>query len=294
MQNSKNGREGILNLTLQKHPASLIFELQKAQVSALSEEKSRKCLLLLKIQNKSVEILKKPKWRKKRLLFDTLTQEQPKASNTKMKQNIPKIKVTEKASSQIYSQSSTNGRSFAKQCNLALYWGPINKYKRKTKDFSQSIEDHEREFDLLEQEIINSNPPKYIIESRSIIDKFSDLANQLFEVYSKHCNSILEDDKLRAYIKSELNRISLIYFSNLEGVKVIVSEGDEEQKSNIKKNNLLYEKYQENYISDLIDPSKSAVRLFLYNYWNNEHVDKFIGNADEDKSYMFEEMSQNR
>jgi sugar-specific transcriptional regulator TrmB len=142
----------------------------------------------------------------------------------------------------------------------------MDKYKRKTKDFSQSIEDHEKEFDLLEQEIINSNPPKYIIESRSIIDKFSNIATQIFEVYSKQCSSVLDDSKLQSYIESELARISLIFFANLSGVKVIISEGDDHHKSNIKKSSLLYEKYQENYISDLIDPAKSAVRLFLYNY----------------------------
>ena len=105
-------------------------------------------------ENKAIDILKKPRNRNKKLLFEQpIAKPEPKRSNTKIKHNIPKIKVADKVSSQLYSQSSTNGKSFNKHCKLALYWGPADKYKRKTKDFSQTIEDHEREFELLEQEL---------------------------------------------------------------------------------------------------------------------------------------------
>ena len=266
----------------------------KAQECDQLEEKLRRLLYLLRNESKAVEILKKPKTRKKKLLFEANLKPDPKQTNTKTKHNIPKIKVAEKSSSQLYSQSNTNGKSFVKQCNLAIYWGPIDKYNKKSKDFSQTIEDHEKEFELLEQEIKNNNPPKYIFESRNIIRKFSEVSEKLFDVYSKNCSGILDNEKLQSFIQSELNRISLVYFSSLDGVKVNVSTCDEGLKNNIKKNNLLYEKYQENYISDLIDPVKSAVRVFLYNYSNDEHIDMFDNNVEEDKSYMFEELTQNR
>ena len=133
-----------------------------------------------------------------------------------------------------------------------------------------------------------------MIESRDIINKFSDLSETLYEVYSKRCSSILDNEKLQSFIQSELNRICLIYFSNLEGVKVNVSSENDGLKSNVKKNTLLYEKYQENYISDLIDPVKSEVRTFLKNYSNDEHIDLFMNTFSEDKRSMFEEMNQHR
>lgn len=229
-------------------------------------------------KNDSVEAVSKGR-RKKKLLFEEIKKPEVK-EKPKAKVKDVTIKSTAGVSSQIYSQSSNNGKSFNKQCNLALYCGPTEKYKRKTKDYEQALQDHQKEFELLEEEIVKSNPPKYIIESEAIFERFSNITDSLFELYSSRYNK-MNEESLMSYIKSEFNRISIIYFSWIPGIQVMITKGHEDLKKNIKKTTLLTEKYQENYISDLIDPSKSSLRAYLYNFLNNFFLDQYINNTEE-------------
>jgi hypothetical protein len=127
--------------------------------------------------------------------------------------------------------------------------------------------------------MLDANPPKYIIETHDIFEKFSDLNDTLFELYSTRYDKI-NDKSLQGFIQSELNRISIIYFSNLVDVKVILSEDHEHLKNNIKQNNLLIEKYHENYISDLIDPCKLALKAYLYNFLHDDHLETYMNDLE--------------
>lgn len=247
-------------------------------------------------ETNQTEVTAKGKKRKKALLFDSGTKAPPKKGGGRGK---PKeIKTSTTVSSQIYSQSSNSGKSFVKQCNLALYWGPSDQYQRRTKDYEQAIQDHEKEFEALEAENNRINPPKYILETQHIFEKFSDLSECLFELYSSRYNKI-GDDLLMSFIKNELNRISIIYFSSLDGLQVVVTEGHEDLKKNVKKIKLLTQKYQENYITDLIDASKSSLKAYLYNYLNGYYQEHYMNNtngADEEenkKQLLSQAYSQN-
>lgn len=191
------------------------------------------------------------------------------------------VKARSAVSSQIYSQSSQNGKSFAKHCNVALYFGPKDQYKRNTKDFDGWIEDHEKEFALLEAEDETADSPKYLVDTEQIVDKYvGEWLDPLVDLYSSQYPGILEDEALRTFVKSELIRISIIYFSNLNGVKVTVSPDHEDLKKNVVSRSLLSEKYQENYSKDLIDSSKTGLITYLYNYLSNDHLESFCDAFD--------------
>ena len=153
--------------------------------------------------------------RKKKLLFEQETNKSIKKDSIRAKCKNVKIKNTNISSGQIFSQNSTNGKSFSKECNLALYFGPKDRYKRTTKDFTDSIAEHEKEFELDAQEKILNNPPKFVIETQQILDKFLDLVEPLYEIYSAMYSTIIDSSNLYSFIKSELTRISIIYFNQL-------------------------------------------------------------------------------
>lgn len=213
--------------------------------------------------------------------------EKPKIKNVLLKKSTT-------VESQVYSQSSTNGRNFTRQWNQAIYCGPTENYHRKTKDYSQDIQAHENEFYLLEKGILDANPPKYTIETQDIIEKFSDLSEDLYELYSAKYSKA-DRKSLQSFIQSELTRISIIYFSNLIGVKVVLSEGHEYLKNNIKENSLLIEKYHESYISDLIDPCKLSLKAYLYNFLHDDHLETYMNdleNKEEEKLEFIQSNSQ--
>lgn len=231
--------------------------------------------------------------RKKNWLFAAPKNEVKKVNETPKIKNV-QLKKSTTVQSQVYSQSSTNGRNFTKQWNQAIYCGPTENYHRKTKDYSQDIQAHENEFDLLEKGILDANPPKYTIETQDIIDKFSDLSEDLLELYSANYNKA-DRKTLQSYIKSELTRISIIYFSNLIDVKIELSEGHEYLKNNIRENSLLIEKYHESYISDLIDPCKLSLKAYLYNFLHDDHLETYMNdmeNREEEKMEFIQSNSQ--
>jgi hypothetical protein len=147
---------------------------------------------------------------------------------------------------------------------------------------------------LLEKGILDANPPKYTIETQDIIEKFSDLSEDLYELYSAKYSKA-DRKSLQSFIQSELTRISIIYFSNLIGVKVVLSEGHEYLKNNIKENSLLIEKYHESYISDLIDPCKLSLKAYLYNFLHDDHLETYMNdleNKEEEKLEFIQSNSQ--
>jgi len=164
------------------------------------------------------------------------------------------------------------------------------------------MKDHEKEFEVLEASIVHSNRPKFMIESQQLIEKFWDLPETLFELYSSRYNKI-QDTALLSFIKSEVLRISMIYFHNLEGVEVVVSDGHEDMKKNIKKVSLLTEKYQENYIKDLIEVSKTFLKMYLHDFLNEDHKEAYANSSiqsqggeviDQDKQNLVQMYSAQR
>ena len=94
------------------------------------------------------------------------------------------------------------------------------------------------------------------------------------EIYTTRYNKI-DDQVLAAFIKGELQRISIKFFAHLKDVDVFTSEGHENLKENIKKSQLFTEKYKEEYIKDLIEPSKTFLKQYLLPYLSEEYVDTF-------------------
>lgn len=89
------------------------------------------------------------------------------------------------------------------------------------------------------------------------------MEKSLLEIYSSAFDHKMCKDELHSFIKSELARISIIYFSCLNGVKVHKSEANKSLKLLSRPSSLLNEKYQEHSVSELIDKTKSEVKAYL-------------------------------
>lgn len=267
------------------------------------EERSRKSQCDLRLASKSPKVGAVRKERKKKLLFDEPTTKPVQRSNSIKQSNGVKITASSSVCSQIYSQSSNNGKSFNKQCNLASYFGPKENYKSQAKDYEKILKEHKKEFEKLEEESTVYSPPKYVIQTQHIYDKFSDIVTHLCLLYAAQNEMLLkagvqqelllDETTLNSFVKSEFTRIGITYFSNLEGFKVAVSEAHKGMEKNVKKVTLLTEKYQENYISNLIDISKSSLRGYLYKFVNEDHIEDFMVNVEEDRNNFCQEMTKN-
>ena len=124
------------------------------------------------------------------------------------------------------------------------------------------------------EEFIKNNQPKFVISSSTIINRFSELKTNMKELYSSRYN-LIDDKSLEEFIQSELNRISIIYYSNLAGVEVTISQEHESLRRNTKKSSLLTEKYNESYIADLIDPIRSSLKSYLYHFIDKGFKENF-------------------
>ena len=199
-----------------------------------------------------------------------------------------------KMSESIYSQSNQNMNNPVRDWNLALYWGPSENYKRKTKDYTAQLLLHEKEFEKIEGVVEQQNLPRYLIKSSHVREKFSELSDIMFECYSRKYSEI-SNKSLKSYIQSEWIRISLIFFNNFEEMKVDFEIEDEDLKKNSIEEDLLIEKYNENYIRDLIDNSKSSLKAYLYNFLHNFNIPTYmkeIESKEEEKSIFLEQNSQ--
>ena len=95
-----------------------------------------------------------------------------------------------KMSESIYSQGSQNMNNPVRDWNLALYWGPSENYKRKTKDYTAQLLLHEKEFEKIEGVVEQQNLPRYLIKSSHVREKFSELSDIMFECYSRKYSEI--------------------------------------------------------------------------------------------------------
>ena len=78
-------------------------------------------------------------------------------------------------------------------------------------------------------------------------------------------------------------------------MKVDFEIEDEDLKKNSIEEDLLIEKYNENYIRDLIDNSKSSLKAYLYNFLHNFNIPTYmkeIESKEEEKSIFLEQNSQ--
>ena len=167
-----------------------------------------------------------------------------------------------------------------------MYYGKSDNYKRETTDFSEKIRLHDEEFKNLELQSKETYIPKYILKSSDIIELFNGLGDTLYDVYSSQ-ESQFSGETIQNYIKSELTRISLIFFGNIPDMKVDFSDGNIELERNSKEEKLLIKKYNESYIGDLIDTSKSSLKAYLYNYLHDTNISTYmsqIESKEDDKS----------
>lgn len=154
----------------------------------------------------------------------------------------------------------------------AIYFGPPGNFNDGTKDFTETINEHMQEFEINNK--VDIVPQKYYIETQQIFDKFRILLDNLNEIYTTRYNKI-GDDVLKAFIQAEIQRISIKFFANLKDVDVCISNGHEELKGNIKRTQLFTEKYNEEYMRDLIDPSKTFLKTYFLPFLNEEYIDAY-------------------
>ncbi|CAI2385345.1 unnamed protein product [Moneuplotes crassus] len=256
---------------------SILHFYEKSQKELPVRREVKKIGSTSNVGKKSIVAPDPPKKRKRKPLFDKKKTRNPIKKSIRKK---PKYEEFE-----IYSQSSQTNRSFSKECTSAFYVGPPEQYAKKTKDFQEQISLHELEFEKADQEEKERNRPKYYILPDKIQQKLSPLKDSLTKIY---CEGVEFDDKetLQTFINTELVRISIIFFNSIKGVRVDFTS-DPDLKRNCSQDGLLIDKYNENYMKDLIDNSKNSVKAYLYNYLHSLNIQGYmdeIANKDEDWS----------
>ena len=172
-------------------------------------------------------------------------------------------------------KSSQSTKSYDKVYNKAIYWGPLDGFQRDPdeKDYDQMMNDQSEEFRMYKLQLKSLNQPQFFIEDQCIIDQFSGFPEDIFQLYSNKWG--FEDKypikEVQDFIKSEVTRIGILYFHNLNDVEVVPTIENEHLELNIKNSWLLCDKYNENYVSDLIDPCKDNLAAYLFNFISDEH-----------------------
>jgi hypothetical protein len=164
--------------------------------------------------------------KKKKPLFHKPTQITPKSKCPLKNRTNKNDNVLKKMSKDIKKKGEFYGKI------EALYFGPPENFNDGAKDYTETIIEHMQEFEMDSK--VDIIPQKYFIKTQQIFDKFGSLLDRLSEIYTTRYNKI-DDQVLIAFIKAEIQRISIKYFANLKDVDVLISEGHEDLKENIKK-----------------------------------------------------------
>lgn len=201
-----------------------------------------------------------------------------------------------KDSQDVYSQSSQSGKTFDKTCSRGVFFaGPSQQHKRNTNDFDQFMREQNDEIQRQKDDNFKFFQPKFVVWSENITQRFEEFSVNMHKFYSKQYKKVENIKNIKLFIESEIARISIIYFNNLPDVSVELSKSHQNLVKNLKKVKLLNEKYNENYISDLIDSAKTQLKGYLSNFMGEAFCDKafYDSLANEDKINFIQDQTKN-
>ena len=98
------------------------------------------------------------------------------------------------------------------------------------------MNDQSEEFRMYKLQLKSLNQPQFFIEDQCIIDQFSGFPEDIFQLYSNKWG--FEDKypikEVQDFIKSEVTRIGILFFHNLNDVEVVPTIENEHLELNIK------------------------------------------------------------